>query len=458
MVVFTCQHCNAALKKPVVEKHYSTVCRRKPYLTCVDCLVDFRGDEYTSHTSCVSEDQRYGDKNFVPKPVAVKQNNWLDIVQSCIKKNENPKFKPVFQSLLNYPNVPRKKPKFINFLKNGLKIKDESFASEIFDVFQHEFMKNKENKSADENKSNNLNESLNNSNDAEVMESKKNKKKEKKRNHISESSDVPTKEEEHMNGISESSSDKKKKSKKQKAVAGENDSLEELNNGSPDGLDVSGTLNDEKKKKKKNKSTEEKENSKESHVEQETDTSNLDAHDSNVLPDLQEKLSKKELKKLKKKQKYEAELKEIEENKIVLSDNENKDPEAQEESVEKGKSKKHKKRKATVSESEQDNVKKPKVQEDLEKNSAEDIPETSFEEPSSKAKFNWEDVIKEVLRKSSDQELSIKRLSKKVLAEYQAVKGDRETFEQLMSKFNKKVNKISGVRILKDKAKLISDE
>lgn len=60
-----------------------------------------------------------------------------------------------------------------------------------------------------------------------------------------------------------------------------------------------------------------------------------------------------------------------------------------------------------------------------------------------------------VLESQTEKELSLKKLGKKVVNEYQAVKPDHRTYEDLMAKFNKKVNKIKGVRVLKDRAKLI---
>ena len=76
MVYFTCDACGEQLKKPSVEKHYTQKCRDCYKLTCIDCLKvfqplwlhiffisscfqDFYGDEYQTHTSCMSEDQRY---------------------------------------------------------------------------------------------------------------------------------------------------------------------------------------------------------------------------------------------------------------------------------------------------------------------------------------------------------------------------------------------------------------
>lgn len=70
--------------------------------------------------------------------------------------------------------------------------------------------------------------------------------------------------------------------------------------------------------------------------------------------------------------------------------------------------------------------------------------------------FDWTSVILRVLEGRPDKELSIKRLGKKVIDEYQTIRPDHRSYEDLLAKFNKKVNKTKGVRVLKDKAKLIT--
>ncbi|KAG7211384.1 hypothetical protein KM043_010673 [Ampulex compressa] len=67
MVVFTCNNCGETLQKPRVAKHYQFQCRTAAFLTCVDCFKDFRGDEYVGHTKCITEAERYGGKDYVPK-------------------------------------------------------------------------------------------------------------------------------------------------------------------------------------------------------------------------------------------------------------------------------------------------------------------------------------------------------------------------------------------------------
>ncbi|KRT78534.1 hypothetical protein AMK59_8347, partial [Oryctes borbonicus] len=123
MVVFTCNHCGESLQKPRVEKHYSFNCRREKFLTCVDCFTDFRGDDYNVHTKCVTEEQRYSGKDYVEKTKKgeVKQESWMEMIKSILM--HEPDLKPQHRNLLNtisnYNNVPRKRVKFINFIKSS---------------------------------------------------------------------------------------------------------------------------------------------------------------------------------------------------------------------------------------------------------------------------------------------------------------------------------------------------
>ncbi|XP_014611267.1 PREDICTED: uncharacterized protein C16C10.8 [Polistes canadensis] len=125
MVVFTCNHCGETLQKPRVAKHYQFQCYNKPYLTCVDCLKDFREQEYVQHTKCITEAERYGGKNYVPKATANKgerkQQEWLKIVNSLLETNMDLSRdeREFLQALSNCENIPRKKVKFINFINNA---------------------------------------------------------------------------------------------------------------------------------------------------------------------------------------------------------------------------------------------------------------------------------------------------------------------------------------------------
>lgn len=75
---------------------------------------------------CITEAERYSAKGFVAKPEknkgAQKQEIWTECIQEL---SERPNFdrntKNVLQRIATQSNVPRKKPKFINFLKSSMR-------------------------------------------------------------------------------------------------------------------------------------------------------------------------------------------------------------------------------------------------------------------------------------------------------------------------------------------------
>ena len=81
--------------------------------------------------------------------------------------------------------------------------------------------------------------------------------------------------------------------------------------------------------------------------------------------------------------------------------------------------------------------------------------EDEVAEEDNTGKFDWTNVIISLLNSSKEKEMSLKKLCKKVVTEYQYRKGDRESYDKIAAKFNKKVSKTVGVRVLKDKAKLM---
>ncbi|CAG5116547.1 unnamed protein product [Candidula unifasciata] len=136
MVVFNCNACGEALKKNQVEKH-TLRCRYCEALSCVDCGKDFWGNDYQTHTKCMTENEKYCGKNYVAKvnKGEVKQEQWIEKVQSAIDKSvSNPNLKGLLERLKDYPNIPRKKIKFVNFLKNSLRIYNDSLINQVWDT------------------------------------------------------------------------------------------------------------------------------------------------------------------------------------------------------------------------------------------------------------------------------------------------------------------------------------
>ncbi|RKO97483.1 hypothetical protein CAUPRSCDRAFT_3733, partial [Caulochytrium protostelioides] len=60
MVSFSCEQCQDTVKKPKVQQHAGR-CRGAQF-TCVDCSVTFDEWSVRSHTSCMTEDQKYQGK------------------------------------------------------------------------------------------------------------------------------------------------------------------------------------------------------------------------------------------------------------------------------------------------------------------------------------------------------------------------------------------------------------
>lgn len=130
MVFFTCNHCGESLKKPMVDKHYTyNKCRNAPFfLTCVDCLKDFSGEEFREHTKCISESEKYSAKGFVAKPDrnkgAQKQEAWTEIIQMHLahRSDLDDYTRSSLERIAQQTNVPRKKAKFVNFLGNCMRM------------------------------------------------------------------------------------------------------------------------------------------------------------------------------------------------------------------------------------------------------------------------------------------------------------------------------------------------
>ncbi|XP_064119602.1 cell growth-regulating nucleolar protein-like [Macrobrachium nipponense] len=138
MVFFVCGGCGETLKKNQVEKH-TFKCRSCQSLTCMDCSKEFWGNDYTTHTSCVSENEKYGGINYVAKENIgqKKQEEWVTLLKDKIASTKaiNPRLENLFHRLLQYDNIPRKKAKFLNFLRSS-KLGNEALAEEAWKYFE----------------------------------------------------------------------------------------------------------------------------------------------------------------------------------------------------------------------------------------------------------------------------------------------------------------------------------
>jgi len=139
MVSFICDACGNTVKKTQVEKHYTTVCRNCSVLSCLDCGVDFPGDAYLAHTSCVTEAEKYQGHLYQAKDKEnkgeTKQKEWLKSVQGTSSQTTDPKLRNLLKKLSAYSNIPRKKKKFDNFCKNSVNVYDAKTLDQLWDLF-----------------------------------------------------------------------------------------------------------------------------------------------------------------------------------------------------------------------------------------------------------------------------------------------------------------------------------
>ena len=121
MVFFTCDSCNETLKKNKVEQHMQR-CRQCFSVSCIDCSVTFEGRSYVKHTSCISEAEKYQGTLYKPKKGNKKmkpQEIWMNAVSAVTSESVPENIRHVVSALANFENIPRKKKKFVNYLKNS---------------------------------------------------------------------------------------------------------------------------------------------------------------------------------------------------------------------------------------------------------------------------------------------------------------------------------------------------
>ncbi|NWH88577.1 LYAR protein, partial [Aegithalos caudatus] len=370
MVVFTCNACGEAVKKAQVEKHVN-ICRNCQCLSCMDCGKDFWGDDYKEHVRCVSEDQKYGGKGFEAKTNKgdAKQQEWIQKIHEVMKKpNISPKVRNILEQMRAFDNIPRKKVKFQNWIKNSLRINDSNLQDEVWDVFSEATR----------------NVSLTGEQD------KPQQKEEKQSAEIGQN----TKAEE--NGITDGKPERKKSKRERKEERQKNKKKEKKDLKLENQAEVK-----KSKKSKKGKGS----------VEDEFEINGNDNHRILTIPELFKSFC------------LIAEVQKFNKNNFDHSCS--------------------------------STVLILCLYSIIYSGTADDF---MLKTPSCcrVSKFNWKGTIKAVLKQAPDNEISVKKLRKKVIAQYYAVAGERhKTEEEILVIFNKKVNNNPKFRVLKDKVKLV---
>ncbi|KAI2494946.1 hypothetical protein MHU86_19591 [Fragilaria crotonensis] len=145
MVVFSCDGCGEVLKKQQVDAHAAR-CRSCASVSCADCAVHFFGDDYRTHTTCMTEAERY-EKSVYRGPSASStatnsqkkqkrnpQEEWMDLIaraataaasssSSSSSGQQQQQQYQLLQTLASLGNVPRKEKQFRNFAMNSLNLR-----------------------------------------------------------------------------------------------------------------------------------------------------------------------------------------------------------------------------------------------------------------------------------------------------------------------------------------------
>ncbi|KAM9678645.1 cell growth-regulating nucleolar protein isoform 1-T2 [Trichechus inunguis] len=394
MVFFTCNACGESVKKVQVEKHV-TICRNCECLSCIDCGKDFWGDDYKNHVKCISEDQKYGGKGYEGKTHKgdIKQQAWIQKINELIKKpNVSPKVRELLEQISGFDNIPRKRAKFQNWMKNSLKIHNESILEQVWSIFSEASRNEPVSEGQDKQP---LNQGANPcaeistkapsagackapDQQAEMKKNKRDRKEERQKNKKKEKKELKLE-----NQQENSRSQKPKKRKK-----GEGAEPEAGSAGTPE---ANGTARKrDKKKRSKGECTTEG---------------------------------------------------------GVNGDRGREEDSAKEEETKAGARKRKRKHSEGEADSKRKRMKPPGHSEGGERED---------HNPPVKGKFNWKGTIKAVLKQAPDNEIAVKKLKKKVLAQYYAVTNEHHrSEEELLVIFNKKISKNPAFKLLKDKVKLL---
>ncbi|XP_036901843.1 cell growth-regulating nucleolar protein isoform X2 [Sturnira hondurensis] len=388
MVFFTCNACGESVKKAQVEKHLA-VCRGCECLSCIDCGTDFWGDDYKSHVKCMSEDQKYGGKGYEGKAHKgdLKQQAWVQKINELIKRpNVSPKVRELLEQISGFDNIPRKKAKFQNWMKNSLKVHNESVLEQVWDIFSEASSSEPVSKGQDQQPLNQV---------------------------VKPPAEISTK----------------------VAPSKANDTVEGQ-------VEVKKNKRERKEERQKNKKKEKKELKLENHQEnsksQKTKKRRMreEAEQEAGAGDAPEAAGPPGKKGHRKKNKGRR----VEEGAV--------DAAAEEAEARAGSGKRKRKLSEVEADSKKKKIKFPGHSEGGEPENHEATPV--------KGKFNWKGTIKAILKQAPDNEIAIKKLRKKVLAQYHAVADEHHrSEEELLVILNKKISKNPTFRLLKDKVKLL---
>lgn len=115
------------------QQRRSCVVSHPPWTLLSSCSM---ADDYRSHTTCITEKERYEGKK--PKVKASPQDAWMDLIAGSVDQAPG-RLKPHLSAMVSLANVPRKAKAFRNFTANSLNLRGkqgEAIVTELWDFLQ----------------------------------------------------------------------------------------------------------------------------------------------------------------------------------------------------------------------------------------------------------------------------------------------------------------------------------
>lgn len=146
-------------------------------------------DDYRTHTSCITEAERYEKKPLVTSNSNKKRNpqqEWMDIVETCTTIAPG-HLRNYMQTMATLDNIPRKEKQFRNFTANSLNLrgKNEKIVGELWKVLFDERQRRQDAKQKEEKVAQQQKEERNAANNAKEEEDEESSPKNHKKSAVS---------------------------------------------------------------------------------------------------------------------------------------------------------------------------------------------------------------------------------------------------------------------------------
>ncbi|KAF2348098.1 Zinc finger C2H2 LYAR-type [Trinorchestia longiramus] len=133
MVFFVCAACGGSFKKKQATMH-TFRCSNWAF-SCMDCGRDFSGHSFAEHNQCITESEKYHGSDHTPKSTQDKNALWMEKLKKYLAKQQTTPFlSKLIIKMLEMPSIPRKEPKFKNFVRTNMNISSNQIIQNLWEL------------------------------------------------------------------------------------------------------------------------------------------------------------------------------------------------------------------------------------------------------------------------------------------------------------------------------------